>query len=141
MDRWKEHSCIMNTSLLGRSVTGLISEPPPASLLPLPQSPAVDDRELLRQLAAFPLSCVYHSCHIHSLSQVVCVHALLRFSLAVSIIHARTHAHPPMGAWSGWKFGQTLIRQLSVSAVTVGRQGCHSCLNDLQALAVKTSHC
>ena len=110
----------------------LATTPPPASSRPLPQSSAVGDGESLRQFAAFLLSCVCRSCHIRSLSQVICVCVcvcvcvpLCHFLAVFFITHTHTHTHTHTntthrGAWRGWKFGQTLIRQLSVSAVMEG---------------------
>lgn len=97
VDGQTERTLMHNEYITARQVChGLwITAPPPASFRPLPQSPAVANGESLRHLAAFPLSCVCHSCHIHSLSQVICVHVALRHSLAVSLSHK--HARPPTG--------------------------------------------
>lgn len=104
MDSQKEHSCIMNISVLGWSVTG--SGPRPylrASSCFLSLSPAEPScgrrLESLRQFAAFPMSCVCHSCHIHSLSQVlcVCVCALTPHSGCLFNTHMYTH---PLGCWA-----------------------------------------
>lgn len=141
MDSQKEH-CIMNTSVLGWSVMGCGLCPylwaSSCFLSSSPAEPSCGRRwDSLRQFAAFPLSCVCHSCHIHSLSQVMCACVCPYTSVWLPLYH--THVHPPTGTRSCWKFGQTLIPRLSVSTVMVGWQGCHSHLNDLQALEEKTS--
>lgn len=83
----------------GAAALALITTPPPASSRPLPQSPAVGDGESLRQFAAFLLSCVCRSCHIRSLSQVICVCVCvpLCHSLAVFLSHTHTHKNHPQG--------------------------------------------
>lgn len=98
MDSQKEH-CIMNTSVLGWSVTGCGLRPYlRASSCFLSSSPAEPSCgrgwDLLRRFAAFPLSCVCHSCHIHSLPQVMCVCALTPQSGCLFITHMCIH---PLG--------------------------------------------
>ena len=88
----------------GAADLALATTPPPASSRPLPQSSAVGDGESLRQFAAFLLSCVCRSCHIRSLSQVICVCVCVcvcvcpyaTFWLS-SLSHTHTHKHHPQG--------------------------------------------
>lgn len=65
-----------------------------------PSSPAVGDRESLRQFAAFPLSSVRHSCHIHLFHRLflhTCVCACARVPLhlfpAVPLSYTRANPH------------------------------------------------
>lgn len=82
----------------GTAALALITTPPPASSRPLPQSPAVGDGESLRQFAAFLLSYVCRSCHIRSLSQVICVCVCALMPLSGCLLyHTHTHKHHPQG--------------------------------------------
>lgn len=96
----------------------LITTPPPASSRPLPQSPAVGDGESLRQFAAFLLSCVCRSCHIRSLSQVICV-CVCVCPYATLWLSSLSHTHTQKPPTGGRGAAGNLDRRWSVSWVSV----------------------
>lgn len=109
-----------------------------------PSSPAVSDRESLRQFTAFPLSSVRHSCHIHLFRRLfvhthLCarVHACPYTSSPLCLYRTLMQTHS-LEACSCGDIGQTLIWQFSVSAARAGWRGCRSRASDLQAAEVKT---
>lgn len=91
-----------------------------------PSSPAVSDRESLRQFTAFPLSSVRHSCHIHLFRRLfvhthLCarVHACPYTSSPLCLYRTLMQTHS-LEACSCGDIGQTLIWQFSVSAARAG---------------------
>lgn len=86
--------------------------------------------------------CMPKLSHLFPLTGYLCVCSLTP-TLSLSHINMQSYTHTetythPQGAWSSWKFGQTLIPELSVRAANVEWWDCHSCLGDRQAMEEKT---